>query len=95
MKNFIEEVDGTSRYYLELEQENAQLKEENSRLKKEMEREERVRDHWKTIAELFHDTLWQTLIKYEPEVYGKLYPDKVQNDEPINVSQLPKMPTQK
>lgn len=92
MKGYIEEGNGTARYYLELEKENKQLKEENHRLKKEVELEGRVRDHWKTIAELFHDTLWQTLMKYEPETYGKLYPHKEQKEDVIGTVSCQKCP---
>lgn len=68
-------------YFIKLKKQNQQLKEENLRLKKEVELEGRVREHWKTMAELFHDTLWETLIKYEPETYGKWYTGKTQKSQ--------------
>lgn len=59
---------------LMIQKENAQLQEENEKLQQEIESEERVYLRWKAMAGIFHDTLWSTLSRYDPE-----YCEQIQN----------------
>ncbi len=54
---------------VKIEEENQRLREENKRLQKEIELENKIYLQWKTVAGLFHDALWQALLKYDPEQY--------------------------
>ena len=46
------------------------LEEKNQKQSEELQR-------WKTLANMYHDTVWQLLMKYEPELYNTMkQPDK-------------------
>ncbi len=61
----------TEEALLALQRENAALREENRRLEQEIRIEQRIYLKWKQTAMLFHDALWEALLKYDPEQYGK------------------------
>lgn len=58
--------------------------------------EESVENHqkWEQIAACFHDTLWQVLLKYDPETYGEICPQRDSGPMVIDIETLPKLDLQ-
>ncbi len=77
-----------------LTEENRQLKKENQRLRRQLEQQKKNHQKWEEIAVKFHDTLWQVLLKYEPETYGKIYPHRKEEAAALNLEDLPKLDQQ-
>lgn len=61
--------------------ENQRLREENKKLQKEIELENKIYLQWKTVAGLFHDALWEALLKYDPERYRGKREHMFKNEE--------------
>lgn len=54
----------------------------NSELELVLTRQIEEHKKWERMAVCFHDTLWQVLLKYEPDTYGPLYPEHKTDTEP-------------
>lgn len=67
---------------LRLTEENERLRAENHKLQSALAGQSAEHKKWEQMAVCFHDTLWQVLLKYEPDTYGPLYPEHKADEEP-------------
>ncbi len=71
-------------------EENRQLKLQKEKLRRLLEQKVEKHQEWEQIASCFHDTLWKVLLKYEPDTYGVLYPDR-KTDGQLGIGELPRL----
>lgn len=72
-------------------QENQKLKEENRKLALMLEKSVARHQKWEQIAASFHDTLWEVLLKYDPDTYGEICPHNDKKQGHIDLDALPKL----
>ncbi len=72
-------------------EENRKLKKQNRELLLTLEKSVSRHRKWEQIASCFHDTLWQVLLKYDPDTYGEICPDRDVHTEGIDLETLPKL----
>lgn len=61
---------------IQLQAENERLKQENLRLQAALNEKMKLHKMWEEKAVRYHDILWQALLKYDPETYKTLYPER-------------------
>ena len=71
-------------------EENRKLKSQKEELLQQLQKNVEKHRKWEEIAVQFHDTLWKVLLKYEPDTYGVLYPNR-KTDEIIDIASLPQI----
>lgn len=76
---------------IQLQAENERLKQENRRLQAALNEKIELHKMWEDKAVRYHDILWQVLLKYDPETYKALYPERAEEPLQLHFESLPKL----